>query len=169
MGRLSTRQCEPLVRSTDMRIRPAAPTDKAFILDLARRLTEFGTVPGRDTTQMVARDRQVLATVLEQPPADTALFIAEDADGNPAGFMHLTTDNDYYSDSTTGHIADVVVVPGADGRGIGSALIAFAEVWARERGFAMLTLNVFTENRRARRLYEKAGFQEEWIRCTKRL
>jgi ribosomal protein S18 acetylase RimI-like enzyme len=152
-----------------MRIRSAIPTDKAFILDLARRLTEFGAVAGRDTPQMVARDQSVLAMVLEQSPADTALVIAEDADGNRVGFMHLTTDNDYYSDSTTGHIADVVVVPAADRRGIGSALIAFAEAWARERGFAMLTLNVFAENRRARRFYEKVGFQEEWIRCTKRL
>jgi len=33
----------------------------------------------------------------------------------------------------------------------------------------MLTLNVFTANRRARNLYAKLGFTEEWIRCLKRL
>jgi GNAT superfamily N-acetyltransferase len=54
------------------------------------------------------------------------------------------------SDSDTGHIADVVVAPAAGGRGVGSALMRYAEDWGRKRGFAMLTLNVFTANHRAR-------------------
>jgi ribosomal protein S18 acetylase RimI-like enzyme len=152
-----------------VRIRPALVRDREFILDLAQRLVEFGTVPGREPLQMVARDRAVLTAALERPSTDTALFVAEDDTGRSVGFIHLTTDDDYYTDSKTGHIADVVVVPAEAGRGIGSALIAYAEEWARERGFTMLTLNVFTANRRARDLYKRLGFQEEWIRCIKRL
>jgi ribosomal protein S18 acetylase RimI-like enzyme len=152
-----------------VRIRPALVHDREFILDLAQRLVEFGTVPGRDRLQMVARDRAVLAKALEQPSTDTALFVAEDDTGRSVGFIHLTTADDYYTDSATGHIADVVVVPAEGGRGVGSALIAYAEEWARERGFAMLTLNVFAANRRARDLYNRLGFQEEWIRSIKRL
>jgi ribosomal protein S18 acetylase RimI-like enzyme len=152
-----------------VRIRPALTGDREFILGLAERLIEFGPVPGRESSQMVARDRAVLARTLEQPPADTGLFVAEDDEGTPLGFIHLTTAEDYYSDSDTGHIADVVVSAARGGRGIGSALMEYAEQWARERGFAMLTLNVFTANRRARDLYRRLGFQEEWIRCIKRL
>jgi GNAT superfamily N-acetyltransferase len=152
-----------------VRIRPARIRDKEFILDLAQRLVEFGTVPGREPLQMVARDRAVLAKALEQPSADTALFVAEDDADRAVGFIHLTTADDYYTDSNTGHIADVVVTPAVDGHGVGSALIAYAEQWARGRGFAMLTLNVFTANRRARDLYRRVGFEEEWIRCIKRL
>lgn len=152
-----------------MRIRPALPRDRPFILDLASRLIEFGNVPGRSPSEMVARDRAVLATALDEQDADAALFVAEDASGNSLGFIHLTSADDYYSACETGHIADVVVAPNAAGQGVGSALIAYAEEWARARGFAMLTLNVFIANRLARDLYRKLGFEEEWIRCIKRL
>lgn len=152
-----------------MRIRPAQIDDKAFILDLVPRLTEFGNVPGRDSSQMIARDRAVLTSVLEEPSHDTALYVAADDDGRPVGFIHLTTVDDYYTNSAVAHIGDVIVTPAAGGSGVGSALIAFAEKWARERGFALLTLHVFTQNERARALYRRLGFQEEWMRCIKRL
>jgi GNAT superfamily N-acetyltransferase len=152
-----------------VRIRPAGIHDQAFVLELAERLMEFGRVPGRDPLQMVARDRAVLANALEEPSPGTALFVAEDDKGEPVGFIHLTTADDYYSNSSTAHIADVVVRTAAGGAGVGSALLAYAEQWARDRGFAMLTLNVFTANRRARELYARLGFHEEWMRCIKRL
>ena len=56
-----------------MRIRPARASDREFILGLAARLIEFGTVPGRDPAQMVARDGAVLADALEQPSSDRGL------------------------------------------------------------------------------------------------
>ncbi len=62
-----------------------------------------------------------------------------------------------------------MVTAAAGGRGVGSALMAYAEEWTRQRGFSLLTLNAFTANRRARDLYARLGFQEEWIRCIKRL
>jgi GNAT superfamily N-acetyltransferase len=152
-----------------MRIRPARRDDKPFILGLAPRLVEFGTVPHRDPSQMVARDRTALAKTLDQPSPDTELFVAEDDNAGAVGFLHLTTASDYYTDAATAHVADVVVAPEAERRGVGRALLAYAEGWARQRGFAMLTLNVFAANRRARDVYAGAGFQEEWIRCIKRL
>ena len=152
-----------------MRIRPARSGDRDFILGLADRLVEFGTVPGRDRAQMVNRDRAVLSSTLDLPSDDTTIFVAEDGDARPIGLVHLTTADDYYTAGRTAHVADIVVARDAGGRGVGTALLAFAEDWARQRGFAMLTLNVFTENRRARRLYARLGFEEEWIRCIKRL
>ena len=117
---------------------------------------------------MIARDRAVLTNALEHPSGDSSIFIAEDGN-TPLGFIHLTTTEDYYTAGDAAHIADVVVAPDAGERGIGTALIAYAERWAIERGFSMVTLNVFAANRRARDLYTKLGFQEEWIRCIKRL
>ncbi|HXW04546.1 MAG TPA: GNAT family N-acetyltransferase [Vicinamibacterales bacterium] len=159
---------DPAVR-VNVRIRPALAADREFVLGLAPRLVEFDDVPGRDREQMVSRDRAVLARVLDVPAADSALFVAEDQSGRPVGFIHLTTAEDYYSDSTTAHVADVVVVPEASSRGVGAALIAHAETWAVDRGFALLTLNVFVGNRRAREFYERLGFEEEWLRCIKRV
>ena len=151
-----------------MRIRPFRPDDRNFILSLVPRLTEFGDVPGRDRVAMNARDGEVLEHAMDWPTSDTELFVADD-EGQPVGFIHLTTADDYYTNSTTAHIADIIVSPEGEGRGIGRALIEYGEQWARDRGFGMLTLNVFMANHKARQLYVRLGFQEEWIRCIKRL
>jgi ribosomal protein S18 acetylase RimI-like enzyme len=47
------------------------------------------------------------------------------------------------------------------GRGVGSALLAAAIEWARERGLHKLTLMVFPHNAAAIALYRKFGFIEE--------
>jgi RimJ/RimL family protein N-acetyltransferase len=47
------------------------------------------------------------------------------------------------------------------GRGVGSALLAAAIEWARERGLHKLSLDVFPRNTRAIALYRKFGFVEE--------
>ena len=150
-----------------MKIRPAVAEDREFILGLAERLIEFGDVPGRDRAAMIARDRSVLAAALT---GDTStIFVAVDDDGRSLGFVHLTTAADYYDAQETAHVADLVVAREAARLGVGSALMRRAEQWAREHGFAMLTLNVFTANHPARALYAKLGFAEEWMRCLKRL
>jgi RimJ/RimL family protein N-acetyltransferase len=47
------------------------------------------------------------------------------------------------------------------GRGVGSALLAAAIEWARERGLHKLSLSVFAHNTAAIALYRKFGFVEE--------
>src|SRR6187551_1836266 len=47
------------------------------------------------------------------------------------------------------------------GRGVGSALLAAAIAWARERGLHKLSLSVFPHNAAAIGLYRKHGFVEE--------
>ena len=47
------------------------------------------------------------------------------------------------------------------GRGVGSALLAAAIDWARERGLHKLSLGVFAHNAAAIALYRKFGFVEE--------
>jgi ribosomal protein S18 acetylase RimI-like enzyme len=47
------------------------------------------------------------------------------------------------------------------GRGVGSALLAAAIEWARERGLHKLSLSVFPHNTAAIALYRKFGFVEE--------
>jgi len=153
-----------------VRIRPASPADHEFIQQLAPRLVEFGPVPGRDPHEMVERDRAALAEALLAPPSPhAAIFIAENEQGEPLGFVNLTTATDYYTNCTTAHIADLVVAARAGGQGVGTALVERAEEWAKQEGFALLTLNVFGANEQARRLYRRLGFAEEWIRCIKRL
>lgn len=56
------------------------------------------------------------------------------------------------------NIHDLAVLPEHRGRGIGRALLAAVEREARERGCARVTLEVQENNRRARDIYEAAGF-----------
>jgi len=55
-------------------------------------------------------------------------------------------------------VHDIVVHASRRGRGIGQALLAWAEQRAGELGCCKLTLEVLSNNTRAMRSYEQAGF-----------
>ena len=55
----------------------------------------------------------------------------------------------------------MAVARGWRGRGVGSALLAAAIEWARERDLHKLSLSVFPHNAAAIALYRKFGFAEE--------
>ena len=63
----------------------------------------------------------------------------------------------------------LVVAETAEGLGVGRLLLEAADTWAREQGLAMLTLNVFTGNVRARAVYERLGYMPETLRYVKTL
>ena len=56
------------------------------------------------------------------------------------------------------NIHDLAVLPGHRGNGIGPGLLEAVERKARQMGCCKLTLEVLEKNRRARRVYEAAGF-----------
>ena len=53
------------------------------------------------------------------------------------------------------------VLAAASGRGVGSGLFRELERWARAHEIHRLELTVMAHNRRARHLYERAGFAVE--------
>ena len=55
---------------------------------------------------------------------------------------------------------DICVDEKLRGRGIGSALLAACEEWAREKNYEYLELNVLEANAAARRLYERTGYKK---------
>jgi len=55
----------------------------------------------------------------------------------------------------------MMVAAGWRGRGVGTALVAAAIDWARERGLHKLSLGVFPHNEAAIALYRKFGFADE--------
>ncbi len=153
----------------NVRVRPARAADKEFILSLIPRLSEFGPPPWHDPARMAATDREVIGRVLDEEPPATAIFVAEDEDGAPLGFIHLNTFVEYFSREEQGHVSDLVVAPTGEGRGVGRALMAAGEEWVRARGLPVLTLHVFAVNTRARRLYEKLGYGEDIVRYVKEI
>jgi len=152
-----------------IRVREARPEDTDFVLALVPQLLSFGPPPWRDVAQMTETDTLTIARSLRSATDRATVLVAEDRHGQLLGFMHLCAEPDYYTRAECGHIADIVVAPQARGRGVGEALVAAGERWACDRGYSLLTLNVFLENRPARALYERTGFHAETVRYVKAL
>jgi len=95
--------------------------------------------------------------------------VAVDPSGKPCGFIHLTLQPDYYTGELNAHITDIVVIAEAEGQGVGKLLMERADEWAREKHARWITLNAFEGNTHARKVYEKAGYEIEWIRYLKQL
>lgn len=143
------------------------------MLALVPRLHEFGPPPWRGVREMDAAEARAVAEAFDAPRDDAALFVAEEiADGRgpqatPLGFVYVVSDTDFFTRERHGHVFDIIVAREGEGRGVGRALLETAERWARERGYRLLTLNVFVENTRARAVYDRAGFQPELTRMVK--
>ncbi len=75
----------------------------------------------------------------------------------------------HFSGQLDGYVGELVVAASAVRRGVGSALMAAAEDWARRRGLCLLTLETGAANRAARAFYEALGYAEEDVRLTKSL
>ena len=165
---MESQTAEP-VDAADVHIREARPEDRELILGLVPELLAFGAPPPwRDAEQMTAVDVRVISEALDGRTAGASILVAEDGKGELLGFIHLNEEEDYYG-GACGHVGDVIVAPAARGRGVGTALLAAGERWARERGYRMLTLNVFLDNKKARDLYEAVGFRAETARHVKML
>ena len=57
-----------------------------------------------------------------------------------------------------GFLAEIFMSPEARGKGLGRALIAGCEAWARDRGHKLLTIGVLARNPGAIRAYEGSGY-----------
>ena len=155
--------------SNTTKIRPAAPEDMDFILSLVPRFVAFELPKGRRKRDVLgAIHADIEHALLDMPPRDR-FFIAADADSKRVGFLHLQVQLDFFSGVRACHVADLAIAARHDGKGIGSALLAYAEKWARSHRCKLLTLSVFMGNTRARALYEHKGFAVELLRMAKPL
>jgi ribosomal protein S18 acetylase RimI-like enzyme len=75
------------------------------------------------------------------------LMIIEDDDGTAVGVLDVTEEGDHL------YLSRIEVLPEAQGRGLGTAVLR--DLIGRGR---TIRLHVFTNNMRARRLYERLGF-----------
>jgi ribosomal protein S18 acetylase RimI-like enzyme len=98
---------------------------------------------------------------------DNEVVIAE-RDGAPVGCLHILVMNDFFGVSH-GHISVLSTTVEAEGTGVARALMDFAEQWTTSRGLSLMTLNVFAGNERARRFYDRAGFEVEMLKYAKRI
>jgi GNAT superfamily N-acetyltransferase len=150
-----------------MKIRPALPRDRSFVLAAAQRLASFDPPPWRPAQEIVEGERRTLQAFFAAPPEGSALLIAESDGGDGLGFVYLERMQDYFTLEAHGHVGILVVTEAAAGKGAGSALMRAAEAWAREQGYRKLTLTVFEGNRAARVVYDHLGYAPETLRYVK--
>ena len=152
-----------------LRCRPLRPADRDFVLSLAARLEAAGMPPWREPQAMRAFHRRYAEALLATEGPEQLALIAEDAAGRPLGVVHVTGAESGLSGEAQGYLATLAVAAEAEGQGVGRALMAAAEEWARSRGYRLLALEVFAANERARAFYRRLGYQEETLTLVKEL
>lgn len=134
------------------RVRPVAGDDLSAV---ARLLGELGY----PTTPEQVRDR--LARVADDE--SYAAYVAE-VDGEVAGFLGLQRGWLYEQDRPYARMLTLVVDARVRRRGVGAALVEFAEQWARERGAYTLMLTTSVRRAEAHLFYESMGFSRTGYR-----
>lgn len=150
-------------------IRDATAADQEFVIATAARLAEFGPPESRPATELLAGEVRTLRQWFKAPPAGTRVIVAESAQGERLGFAYLEPVVEYFLREEHGHLGMIATAAGAEGRGVGSALLRAAEDWCRAQGYRRLTLNVFANNSAARAVYDRKGYVPETIHYVKLL
>ena len=145
----------------NVEIRAAEPADAAALVALA---TAVGSEPqgwllADSHWRSVADERRYVRALRRHP--DGALIVADDA-GMIVGRLSLVRD----PHPSSAHVADLGLMVAASHRrrGIGRALLAAAEGWARGAAVSKLELHVFPHNEAAIALYEGFGYEREGYR-----
>jgi ribosomal protein S18 acetylase RimI-like enzyme len=163
------RQDTGQARRTEWRVRPARPSDRAFILGITPRLAQgFELPPWRTAREVVQAESAALEKALRPGTERAVLLVAEDAEGEPGGYVYVNAETDYFG-RTHAHIGILAVSSSAEGRGAGRALVDAAEEWARFEGLELITLTVYANNQRARTVYERLGYAPETLHYVKPL
>ncbi len=148
-------------------IRKAHAADESTIVALAVRLTAFDLPRWRRPEEISDADGRAMLEAVAEGSDQNEVLMAE-RDGQVVGCLHMLAMTDFFGRKHA-HISVIATTAAAEGTGVGTSLLNYAEEWARTRRMSLLTLNVFHGNHRAKRFYERAGFAPETLRYTKEI
>ena len=133
-------------------LRPPTVGDLGWVLH--RHATVYAAEFGWDATfeELCARIIAEYTTLRDAHPDRTAGWIAE-VDGGPAGSVFCVPDGE-----TTARLRLLLVEPWARGLGLGATLVGQCLQFAREAGYADITLWTYDRLAAARKVYQAAGF-----------
>lgn len=149
-------------------IRQAVAADGDDLLALLPRLAEFELPASRNPKHLWAGDAAVLKGWLAGEADNVRVLVAEDA-GRIVGLTMVSLRPELLSHEPSAHLEAIAVATGMEGRGVGRSLLRAAEQDAVRLGAESMTLHVFAVNKRARALYESAGYDGELMRYIKPL
>jgi GNAT superfamily N-acetyltransferase len=155
-----------------MNIRAATAEDVDGMIDLATEMVLHSVSPFRsvaaDQVQHYRReDLQSLRDILGLD--HSGLFVAEIDDKLVGHIIVVAHQRDSSTGTAQAWIYDVSVKPGLWGKGIGQALMARAEQFARDCGMSAIGLGVTMANHRAVQFYDTLGYQQERVQMVKNL
>ncbi|MGN6515587.1 MAG: GNAT family N-acetyltransferase [Rhizomicrobium sp.] len=151
-----------------------AARDKAAMLSfiMGSQHYEHAIEPNRRLDPPVTEEHFArLAKQLEEQ--EGRIFIAEDAGGAALGWgvvggymgeVFVVSEERHYA-----YIFELFVVEAMRGKGIGRALIAACEDWAKTKGFKTILIGVLAGNTSAAGLYRSAGYADYAIELMKYL
>jgi GNAT superfamily N-acetyltransferase len=128
----------------DLEIRAADAPDADALVELCRQLG-----------YPVSAD-DVRAHLAASDQARPGVFVGLRA-GRVVGWVELTTRRALESGSWA-EITGLVVDEGTRSQGVGGQLVAFARIWARDRGLTRLRVRTNLVRERTARFYERQGF-----------
>jgi ribosomal protein S18 acetylase RimI-like enzyme len=143
----------PRTSSAPCRIEAASAADLNELVRLyvAYRLF-YGEAPEQERAALFIRDR---VTQLSG-----RYFLAWNGD-NAVGFIHLMPSTNTLAMRHIWFLEDLYVDPAARGQGVATALLSYAEAFARGTGAERLTLATAHGNLAAQHIYKKAGYVRE--------
>ncbi len=150
-------------------VRSAASDDGDALLALMPRLASFDVPESRNPVDLWRSDAAVFQRWLDGQAAECFVHVAVDNAQKIVGFTLVSLRPELLSHEPSAHLEAIAVGEGAEGMGVGQALLAAAENEAKAHGALTITLHVFANNTRARGFYEKSGYDGELIRYIKEL
>jgi GNAT superfamily N-acetyltransferase len=101
------------------------------------------------------------------------IFVAENDDDRPVGWAVVLEDHAPVfvkeDERRFAHLAELFVEESVRGQGVGRALMAACEDWARTHKFLTIRIAHLAENARAAEVYDKAGYAPYSVQRRKRL
>jgi GNAT superfamily N-acetyltransferase len=146
--RLQTKDISMTKATAPIQIRPAALADAAALAVLSTQL-------GYPLDQATMRAR--IERVREQCAGE--VFVAEDGGNRALGWTHVVP-RLHLEEAPFAELAGLIVADGARGGGVGARLLASAEDWARNHGYAQLRVRSNVVRERAHRFYLREGYIE---------
>jgi ribosomal protein S18 acetylase RimI-like enzyme len=153
----------------NVQVRRAASDDGDAILALMPRLAAFDVPKSRNPVDLWRSDAAIFQRWLDGEAAECFVYVAVDDAQKILGFTLVSLRPELLSHEPGAHLEAIAVGEGAEGMGVGQALLAAAESEAMAHGARTMTLHVFASNARARGFYEKSGYDGELIRYIKEL
>ncbi len=147
--------------------RPADQQDLERAAELMPLLAEFEVPERRNPRHLWESDLALFNAVVSGNAPASFAEVAVAADEAIVGLILVTMRNELLSQTVSAHLEAIVVAPEARGTGLGRQLLERAETLAAARGAKSLSLHVFSNNHRARSLYDSSGYDSELIRAIK--